>query len=208
MREVDGRIAWAGRVPRHKIKRLYESEAQGLLDDELCDDVAWSIWERCRDILTVTRAHTGEATCPRCEGAVQRTSFRKDEILRCSCGWSMGWDVYFRSYRRKQLVGGGAIPFVAEFAEALPKVKGSRAQLLLIDRLINRWHWDLTHPHRDDAKHVAARPAAINVIGGTGSEILQLFDDLAGYASDDPALRANREAFEANRAESFAHWQR
>ena len=63
---------WAPRVPRRKIARLYEGEAAGLLDDELCDDVAWSIWERCCDILTVTRAHEGEATCPRCEGSVPR----------------------------------------------------------------------------------------------------------------------------------------
>jgi len=37
MREVDGRIAWAPRVPRAEIRRLYASEAAGLLDEELCD---------------------------------------------------------------------------------------------------------------------------------------------------------------------------
>ena len=49
---------------------------------------------------------------------------------------------------------------------------------------------------------------AVNVIGGTALEILALMDELAGFASDDPGLQANREAFEANRKASFAIWQR
>jgi hypothetical protein len=208
MREVDGRIVWSPRVPREKIRRLYEGEAAGRLDFALLDDVAWSIWERCRDIITVTRAHTGEVMCPRCEGIVRRAGWKKEEVLTCVCRWTTTWDEYFRTYRRKQLVGGGAMPWVEEFVDALPKAKGSREQMLLVDRLINRWHWDLKHPERDEKASVPARPAAINVIGGTGQEILALMDELAGYASDDPALRQNREAYEANRSASFAHWKR
>jgi hypothetical protein len=207
MREVDGRIVWAPRVPRQKIKRLYESEAAGLLDEELCDDVAWSIWERCRDIVTVTRAHGGEATCPRCESIVCH-GWKQDERMMCACGWSMTWRAYMRTYRRKQLHGGGSVPWVEEFAEALPKVKDARAKMLLIDRLINRWHWDLQHPGPNEKVPVPARPTAINVIGGTGAEILELLDELAGYASDDPDLLANREAFEANRAAALQRWRR
>ena len=141
MREVDGRIVWAPRVPRAEIRRLYESEAAGLLDAEICDRVAWAIWERCCDIITVTRAHTGEATCPRCEAPVLRAGRKKDEVLACACGWTMVWDTYFRSYRRKQLVGGGAMPWVEEFAAALPRAKGAaRSRCCSIDRLISRWH--------------------------------------------------------------------
>jgi hypothetical protein len=208
MREVDGRIAWAPRVPRAEIRRLYASEAAGLLDEELCDRVAWAIWERCRDIITVTRAHTGDVTCPRCDSSVRRTGWDKGEVLTCVCGWTTVWDTYFRSYRRKQLVGGGAMPWVEEFVEALPKVTSPREQMLLVDRLINRWHWDLKHPSRDENVHVPARPSAVNVVGGTSLEILELMDELAGYASDDPGLRENRASFEANRAASYSIWQR
>jgi hypothetical protein len=207
MREVDGRIVWSPRVPREKIRRLYEGEAAGLLDEDLLNDVVWAIWERCRDILTVTRAHTGEATCPRCESVV-RHRWKKDERMRCVCGWSSTWGAYMRTYRRKQLHGGGSVPWVAEFAEALPDTKGARDKMLLLDRLINRWHWDLRHPEPNDKVSVPSRPTAINVIGGTGGEILALLDELAGFASDDPQLRANREAFEANREASYSRWQR
>jgi hypothetical protein len=207
MREVDGRIVWAPRVPRAEIRRLYESEAATLLDEELCDRVAWAIWERCRDILTVTRAHKGEAMCPRCQSIV-RHGWKHDERMTCPCGWSMTWRAYMQTYRRKQLHGGGSVPWMEEFADALPRVKGAREQMLLIDRLINRWHWDLKHPEPNEKVAAPSRPTAINVIGGTGREIIEFLDELAGLASDDPALKANREAFETNRAASFSWWQR
>ena len=207
MQEVNGRIVWSGRVPRHKIWRLYESEARGLLDDELCDDVAWSIWERCSDILIATRAHMGEATCPRCRSIV-RHGWRFDEQLACACGWTMTWRAYMQTYRRKQLHGGGSIPWVQEFFEALPNVKTPREQMLLIDRLINRWHWDLQHPEPNDKVAFPSRPTAVNVIGGTAGEILAFLDELAGITSSDPAFSENRRAYEANRDVSFAHWPR
>jgi hypothetical protein len=54
----DGRseIRWSPRVPQWKIQRLYESDAQGLLDEELLDDVGITLWLRCRDILTIHEA--------------------------------------------------------------------------------------------------------------------------------------------------------
>ena len=39
------------RVPRHKIRRLYESDARGMLDEELLDDVGYGIYARCQDII-------------------------------------------------------------------------------------------------------------------------------------------------------------
>ncbi len=207
MREVDGRIVWAPRVTREKIRRLYEGEAAGLLDEQLCDDVAWAIWERCRDILIVTRAHTGEATCPRCESIVHH-GWKHDVRMSCACGWSMTWGAYLKTYQRKQLHGGGSVPWVEEFVDALPTVKSPREQILLVDRLINRWHWDLKHPEPNEKVPAPSRPTATNVIGGTGREILAFLDELAGLALGDPQLQANREAFETNRSASYSWWHR
>ena len=45
-------------MPRDKIRRLYESEAQWLLDEELLEDVGFMLYLRCRDILTILEAPT------------------------------------------------------------------------------------------------------------------------------------------------------
>jgi hypothetical protein len=204
MREVDGRIVWAPRVARENVRRLYEGEAAGLLDEELLNDVVWAIWERCVDILTVTRAHAGEATCPRCSSVVHHR-WKHDERMTCSCGWSMTWRAYMQTYRRKQLHGGGSVPWVQEFADELPRTRGARDQMLLLDRLINRWHWDLRHPEPNEKVRAPSRPTAVNVIGGTSGEILTFLNELAGLKQpDDAARRENRDAFAASRNASAA----
>ena len=55
-----------------KIRRLYESDAQGMLDQDLLDDVGYSIHVRCRDILEVSEARRGHVKCRSCENVIQR----------------------------------------------------------------------------------------------------------------------------------------
>lgn len=54
-------VRWSPRVPKGKIRRLYESDARGLLDDELLDDVGIALLLRCQDILMVVGARQGSA---------------------------------------------------------------------------------------------------------------------------------------------------
>lgn len=35
-------IVWEPRVPQHKIRRLYENDAAGIIDEALIDDVAYT----------------------------------------------------------------------------------------------------------------------------------------------------------------------
>jgi hypothetical protein len=44
---------WARRGSRHKVRRLYESDAQGLLDTDLLDEVGYGMYARCRDMFQV-----------------------------------------------------------------------------------------------------------------------------------------------------------
>ena len=48
-----GEIRWGRRVPKWKIRRLYELDARGIVDEELIDDVGVTVFERCRSILTM-----------------------------------------------------------------------------------------------------------------------------------------------------------
>ena len=49
------RFHWAERVSRRDIQRLYESDAQGMLDQELLDEVHYAIYVRVRDMFDVGR---------------------------------------------------------------------------------------------------------------------------------------------------------
>ena len=49
-------IEWARRVPKSKIRRLYESDASGLLDEDLLEEVGSLLLQRCKSILNVADA--------------------------------------------------------------------------------------------------------------------------------------------------------
>jgi len=49
------RIKWAPRIRPQLIKRLYESDALGFQDDELCNDVGFRLFLRCQTIIMVSR---------------------------------------------------------------------------------------------------------------------------------------------------------
>ena len=61
-------IQWAPRVPKHKIRRLYEADAKGMLDEDLLNDVGITLLLRCESILAVAEAQRGRVKCPRCTG--------------------------------------------------------------------------------------------------------------------------------------------
>ena len=52
-------IKWSPRVSQQKIRLLYEKDAKGIIDEELIDDIAFSFFVRCQDIITVTDAILG-----------------------------------------------------------------------------------------------------------------------------------------------------
>jgi hypothetical protein len=82
---------WAPRVPRHEIARLYATDARGIVDEEMIDEVGYGLLARCEAILIATEAVHGRVRCPRC-----RQTFRRrrgpDEVLQCpDCGWQHTW---------------------------------------------------------------------------------------------------------------------
>ena len=95
-------VQWTRRLSKGKLRRLYESDAKGLLDEDLLNDVGMTLFCRCEDILTVTEAKKGRVKCPRCERLgvdtiVMRSRIkgnRSAEIITCDrCRWSITWGV-------------------------------------------------------------------------------------------------------------------
>jgi len=79
---------WARRVAKWKIARIYEDDASGIHDDELLNDVAYTLFSRCKSMLMVEAARNGHATCPVCESIVEHTA-QKGCLLECkNCDWA------------------------------------------------------------------------------------------------------------------------
>jgi ribosomal protein L37AE/L43A len=163
---------WAPRISRDKIRRFYEASAEGVLSDELIDDVGTALHRRCQDIVTVTEGHMGGSLpCPSCGEMIRRRG-GKDEVLNCrKCSWSLPWQDYFGAYHKKQLFGGNAIEVFEGFVTRWPEAKTRTDKVLLVDELIHQCHYD--------ARLGPTRPVAVNLIEGKLSQVRAFLDELA-----------------------------
>jgi hypothetical protein len=173
------RIRWAPRVRREKLRRLYETEARGILDADLLDDIGTTIYCRCRDILIVSDAAEGKVVCPRCAAAIarERADDAEQEIECGSCGWAMRWRDFRRSYQHHELYARGLTDAIGGFMRGWERADQPRDKMTLIDRLIHVWHWE-SNPERD-----RGRPAAVNLIEGSRRQVLAFLDELGAAAT-------------------------
>jgi len=179
MGDVSQRPQWAPRVPRHKIAQLYVTDARGIIDEELIDEVGYALLARCESILHATDAARGAALCPQC-GELIYHGGDSVEVLECECGWQLPWSEYHKSYRKKQLSAGGIEPFLREFIEKFSKAKTHRHKMIFIDILIHRYHWELEGD--------PGRPGATNLIGGKVPEIVEFLYNLSYSEQSTPGL--------------------
>ena len=49
-------IRWEPRVPKRKIRLLYETDAKGIYDEELIDDVGFALLARCQSFREAMEA--------------------------------------------------------------------------------------------------------------------------------------------------------
>ena len=125
---------WAPRVKQSKIRQLYESEARGICDDDLLEEVGYALLFRCESFVAAnTAVRYGQVPCARCGQTVERAR-EEDEVLECPCGWRLPWKRYFKTIQHKQLSGGEDVmgPF-RDYVSSFPRVRDSRERMVLID---------------------------------------------------------------------------
>jgi ribosomal protein L37AE/L43A len=176
---------WAPRVPQQKVRRLYLSDARGLLDEDLLDEVAYGFFARCQSILTVTEAEHGTVRCPRCGQAIPHSG-PKEEELRCpGCSWHTTWGAYLKSYQHKQLSGGSAVGAFAEYVRRLPEASSPKEKMLLVDWLLHEVHKTAL----SGEEMCFWRPAAVNLIQGNMTQVILFLEELAAGPQSTPELR-------------------
>ena len=179
---------WAPKVKQQEIRRLYETDAKGIYDEDQLNEVGYGLLARCASFIDAMEAVWGKARCPCCSGIVNRSG-GEDELLRCTCGWQLPWAEYFATIQHKQL--SGAEPVLDQFRRFVREFPGARRpqdKMLLIDRLIHGFHVFLktTTP---------TRPVAVNLIEGRLGEVVAFLDVLSYGQASTPGL-----------AENYAKW--
>lgn len=205
-------VRWAHRVPRDLIRRLYEGEAKGQLDEALLDDVGTRFALRCESILTLAEATQGRIACPRCAAAGTRTvviraSQDGAEPLRCdTCGWATTWSAYYRRCMHRQLSEGGAKSVFQAFLAAWRAAKTSEKKMIAVDQVIHAFHaYLMQHRRTGEQRRNPTRAVAVNLIEGKLHEVVALLEDLAGHAPRLPELSASLTSWRSRMHESREH---
>ena len=167
------RIQWAPRVSPQKVLRLYQTDARGILDEELIDDVGYGLLARCESIRTVSDAYRGRIECPQCSALVveekgQWARWDKQHLLRCrECDWQMLWGEYHKTFQGRQLRGHNFEPEFKHFLQHFPRARTPAEKMIIIDRLIHAVHTG------------TAKPAAVNLLSGKARKLTLFLDNLA-----------------------------
>jgi hypothetical protein len=175
------RIRWSPRIKPALIERLYESDALGFQDDELCNEVGFRLFLRCQTIVMVSR---DEVACPRCGTVFVIDSSDKEAVTVCptkACGWQTTMLEYRQSWSKKRIWGANALPAFEEFYNGFSPALEYKEKIFLIDRLIHTFHWSLK-------ENLPARSAANNLLEGDHDQVVEFLDNLSGI---DPARKAS-----------------
>lgn len=179
------KFQWAKRVSRKAIQRLYESDARGLLDEDLLDEVHLAIHARVCDMFEVRDAQKlGRVKCRACGAPVPQPyrmgSPNKNNLLRCeACGWQVTCGEYYQSYTGRSLLPGSATDLFEGYLERFPGAQIPAQKMLLIDWLIHQFHV---------MQGIARMPVGENVIEGTAEQVRELIETLANGPGNTQGL--------------------
>ena len=176
MREDTTKIRWAPRLRPTLLQRLYDLDAAGLHDLDLCDEVGTTLYCRCRTFVLVEQ---GAVACPRC-----RTVFPVAELgtSRCpgdGCGWTTTRETYRQSIRNHYANTGRAMDAVWAYYRRYPQARTYGDKITLIDQLVHSFHVD-------DAG-LPVKSIASKLLEGNKKAVVRFLDALSAR---DPAEKA------------------
>ena len=170
-KERFNRFRWSPKLSRQKLKRLYDNDAKNIRDEELLDDVGFTLFARClqgRDEGALK--NNGQLKCHNCREILQAKS--RDMLMECPCGQQYIFKDYMRSFRKNNMPSGAATHIFNAFIDDWQRVKGYSTKMALVDKLVHEFHINLN-------SGVKGRFVGINLIEGTKKQIGDLINELA-----------------------------
>jgi len=187
------KIKWSPRLSLNKMRQLYLSHASGLLNEELLEDVAITLYLRCKDILAVNKAKGGEIRCPFCyEKAIEiyipvttdEHGKKIDNLLCPECSGTFSFIEYKRCSKRVQLNMGGAEEAFRRFVREYERPASPEKRMLQVDRLIHEFHYSL----RSDLEQ-PTRSVGPNLLDAKLTDVMTFLNELSGLVNDLPELK-------------------
>ena len=159
---------WPAMVSRQDLKKLYENDAKGILDEALLNDIGFTLYTRCliaREVYDLMEK--GKVKCLHCGNVLHYA-----EIMECACGQKYTYREYRQSYRANNMPRGEASGIFDKFAADWEKAKENAAKMRLIDNLIHEFHVSSIAGTKN-------RPVGVNLIQGTKEQVTALIEELA-----------------------------
>lgn len=183
-------VSWAPRVSREKILELYIKVASGNNDEDLINEIAQALYNRCSDIVRVCERRF---ICPRCRKEFPHPHPPGKDLVCGDCGWQMSWQSFFRTYQGKQLsVNADLTDITRKYLSELPECKTPSEKMILIDALIHACHKSIK-----DGETYYTRPLAVNFIEGRMNQVINFLENLPNSPDNLPEM-----------TEQFMEWRR
>jgi len=165
------RFNWQKKVSRNDLLRLYQSEAKGIADEFLLDDVGISFYLRCKQAKEIRDLmERGQMQCFNCGAVLQATGYAN--LTACACGHFYTYREYRRNCNAVNMPGGRAVPVFNKFIDQWPVCKTPSEKMMLIDWLIHECHVTLMSGNK-------GRSVCKNLIEGSIGQITELINKLA-----------------------------
>lgn len=163
------KIRWAPRLRPQRLKRLYETDAKGIHDINLCDEVGMTLFMRCRTYALVLRR---EVDCPACRTVFAVAVDGKSHCPTPNCDWHTTLDAYNESVRNHHAWPGRATAAFLTFYDRYPHARTYRQKILLIDQLVHSFHID-------EKTGTPTKSVASKLFEGNKKAVVQFLDELS-----------------------------
>jgi len=170
-----GKIRWASPLPPRLLKRLYDSDAQGFQDLELCDKVGIYLYVRCRTFVLVFQ-HKVE--CPDCYTVFNVSARNKSMCPGDGCNWYTTHSTYVQSVRNYNAHPGRAVDAYLTFYQKYPGATTYKEKIVLIDQLVHSFHID-------EKKGTPVKSVASKLLEGNKKDVVRFLDELSALHPGD-----------------------
>ena len=168
------KIRWAPRLQPQLLQRLYQADAAGLVDLELCEDVGLRLYERCRTFVLVSR---GEVECPSCGALFAVSPAGNSTCPNEGCGWLTTKAAYDESVRNHYANTGNAVKAYFSFYQAYPRAGTYQEKIVLIDQLIHSFHIE-------EKTGAQTKSIASKLLEGNKKEVVRFLDRLSARSPE------------------------
>jgi hypothetical protein len=157
------------------LKRLYDTDASGIQDLELCNEVGSYLYSRCRTFALVLER---QVDCPQCRTVFPIATQGPSHCPGHGCDWYTTSSAYNESVKNHSAYPGRAVDAFKSFYRRYPNARTYREKMLLIDRLSHSFH--VNEKTGELTKSVASK-----LLEGSKKAVVRFLDELSALEPDE-----------------------